>query len=140
MMAALVVYGGMLLVFRFSALMSAPAAPEPMLRSILLAMGAALLAGSVAWTFTMLPSAPAEAHDATSLEAEGRRFLGRSLVASGLAEAGGLAGCTLALLGGTLVESMGLLGASLIVQASILLPRGEGFWRAWEERQPPGRV
>lgn len=137
MIAALVVYGGMLLVFRFAAVMPAPAPPAPMLRIALLAMGAALIAGSVGWTLAMLPAVPAETHQRTALEAEGRRFLGRALVASALAEAGGLAGFTLALLGAPLVEAMALLGTSLIVQASFLLPRGEAYWRAWEERLPP---
>ena len=137
LIAALVVYGGMLLVFRFTAVMPTPAAPAATLRIALLAVGAALIAGSVAWTLGMLPASPAVTHPRTALEAEGRRFLGRSLVASALAEAGGLAGFTLALLGAPLVEALALLGTSLIVQAAVLLPRGESYWRAWEELLPP---
>lgn len=137
LMAALVVYGGILLVFRFAALMPAPPPPAPLLRSALLAIGAALLAGAVAWSYAMLPAEPGESRDRNALEAEARRFLVRSLIGSAIAEAGGLAGFTLAFLGGTLAESLALLGGSLIVQAVVLLPRGEAYWRAFEERLPP---
>ncbi len=139
MIAALAVYAAVLLTLRGTAVIPTPPPPETALRVALLASGATLLAAAVAWTLAMLPGAPSLTHERTALEAEGRRFLIRSLMASALAEGGGLAGFTLALLGGPLTEALALLGTSLIVQAAILLPRGEGFWRAWEEQRPATR-
>lgn len=136
MMAALVVYGGMLLVFRFANVMPTPPPPAASARLALLAAGALLLAGAVGWMLTMLPTAPKETHERTALEAEGRRFLARSVVASALAEASGLAGFALALLGGSLTEAVALIGLSLVMQATLLMPRGEAFWREWEARRP----
>ncbi len=136
MTSALVLYSGLLLAFRFAELIPTPPPPTATLRVLLLALGGVQLAAAIAWTLAMIPSAPPDGLPRTALEAEGQRFLTRSIVGSALAEAGGLFGFILALLGGSLTEAVLLMGLSLVVQVSLLLPRGEAYWRASEERYP----
>jgi len=134
MMAALVLYSGLLIAFRTLSLMPTPAPPTPSLRLVLLALGAVQLAAAFVWTMTQVPTAPPEGLQRTALEAEGQRFFVRSIIGSALAEAAGIAGFLLALLGGSLTEAVLLLGLSLVVQSTLLLPRGEDYWRASDER------
>jgi hypothetical protein len=135
-MAALAVYGAGLLLLRGTGFAAAPAVLTPALAQVLLGVALALLVAAFTWTQYGVPAGPSVGPDAPSLDAQGERFLQRSLAASALAEAAGAVGFVLALLGGPLPEAAALLVASLFVQAALILPRGLAYWAAWERERP----